>query len=312
MEYKNKDTGYWSKHEYDSNGRLIYKEDSYGNSLRCEYHSNGNRTDYYKGNTYWSKYEYDLNNNEIYFENSNGDWKKSEYDSNGNKSYWEDSKGIWCRYKYDTNRNRTYYENSGGYWEKSEYDLNGNRTYYENSSGEKIGTSCEERQTKQSMKDKLADAQAKTAEVERYAKTQVYLLETDATNEVVLRQDDSAVILASSSNGLFDNTVDLYQSDEDGLTDINSIKTALAEYIGDGSEFNSFGVILNDSLNISSSQTTVMSWEKVNRLVNENNDFHLTFVTEYEDEKYKVSEAQDKAEDDSQMIIDGQSTGRGR
>ena len=147
-------------------------------------------------------------------------------------------------------------------------------------------------------------------ENENNTKTQVYLLKTDATNEVVLRQADDAVILASSPSGMFDNTVDLYQSDEEGRIDINSIKTALAEYIGDGSEFNSFGDIVNDSLNISSSQTTVMSWEEVNRLVNENDGFGLTFVTEYEDEKYNLSEAHEKTEDDSQVIIEGQSTGR--
>lgn len=136
-------------------------------------------------------------------------------------------------------------------------------------------------QVKQSVKDKLSEAQN--------AKTEVYLLETDATNEVVFRQGNVAVVFESAPNGMFDNTVDLYRSDEEGLTDINSIKTSLAEYIGNGSDMNSFGEIVNNSLNISTSQTTVMSWEEVDRLVNENNDFKLTFVTEYEDEKMDKS-----------------------
>lgn len=153
--------------------------------------------------------------------------------------------------------------------------------------GHKVSLFCFENQLnerrKNNMKFKTTERDIKN-NYPRNVKTQVYLLETDVSNEVVFRQGDDAVVFGSAPNGLFDNTVDLYQSDEDGLTDINSIKTALAEYIGNGSDMNSFSEIVNNSLNISS-QTTVMSWEEVNQLVNENNDFKLTFVTEYEDEK---------------------------
>jgi hypothetical protein len=44
--------GYWVKQEFDSNGKLIYCEDSYG---------------------YWWKQEYDSNNNRIYLEDSDGE-----------------------------------------------------------------------------------------------------------------------------------------------------------------------------------------------------------------------------------------------
>jgi len=57
----------------DSNGKVIYFEDSTG---------------------YWSKREYDANGNVIYYENSNGYWSKHEYDSNGDWIYYEDSNGV--------------------------------------------------------------------------------------------------------------------------------------------------------------------------------------------------------------------------
>ena len=57
---------------YDSNGKIIYFEDSTG---------------------YWEKSEYDTNGKLIYYENSNGYWYKSEYDSNGNRIYYENSDG---------------------------------------------------------------------------------------------------------------------------------------------------------------------------------------------------------------------------
>jgi hypothetical protein len=58
---------------YDSNGKIIYYEDS---------------------DRYWAKYEYDSNGKEIYYEASDGYWKKREYDSNGNQIYWETLSGI--------------------------------------------------------------------------------------------------------------------------------------------------------------------------------------------------------------------------
>ena len=57
----------------DSEGNLIYWENSDG---------------------YWSKHEYDSNGNDIYWENSDGYWAKHEYDSKGNLIYWEDYDGT--------------------------------------------------------------------------------------------------------------------------------------------------------------------------------------------------------------------------
>ena len=56
----------------DSNGNVIYRENSDG---------------------FWIKREYDSDDKEIYSEDSNGFWIKREYDSNGNQIYWEDSDG---------------------------------------------------------------------------------------------------------------------------------------------------------------------------------------------------------------------------
>jgi len=57
----------------DSNGKLIYYENSNG---------------------YWRKYEYDANGNVIYFENSTGHWEKREWNSNGIRIYFETSYGT--------------------------------------------------------------------------------------------------------------------------------------------------------------------------------------------------------------------------
>jgi len=72
--YKIKDT---YLHIYDTNGNVIYFENSDGS---------------------WWKYKYDDYDNLIYSEFSNGDWNKWEYDANGNKIYSEDSNGY--KYKY--------------------------------------------------------------------------------------------------------------------------------------------------------------------------------------------------------------------
>ena len=57
----------------DSNGKVIYYENSDG---------------------YWSRSEYDSNGKEIYYEEPNGLWWKSEYDSKGNRIYYENSHGY--------------------------------------------------------------------------------------------------------------------------------------------------------------------------------------------------------------------------
>jgi hypothetical protein len=57
----------------DSQGKIIYYENSEGG---------------------WYKSEYDSQGKEIYFENSNRYWCKKEYDSNGNEIYIESSNGC--------------------------------------------------------------------------------------------------------------------------------------------------------------------------------------------------------------------------
>ncbi len=100
---------------YDTDGNVIYFEDSSG---------------------FWEKWEFDANGNRIYYENSDGDWVKYGYDTNGNRIYHEYSSGFWEKWEYDTNGNVIYYEDSDGEWAKYEYDTNNNRIYFEDSDGE--------------------------------------------------------------------------------------------------------------------------------------------------------------------------------
>ena len=57
----------------DSNGNVIYREES---------------------DRFWIKCEYDSNGKEIYAENSKGYWIKYEYDSVGQVIYYEQSDGL--------------------------------------------------------------------------------------------------------------------------------------------------------------------------------------------------------------------------
>lgn len=57
----------------DSNGNLIYFEES---------------------DKHWAKYEHDSEGNVIYLENSNGYWSKREYDTNNKEIYYENSDGM--------------------------------------------------------------------------------------------------------------------------------------------------------------------------------------------------------------------------
>lgn len=78
----------------DSNGNMIYWENSDGLWVKREYNSNGNEIYIEDSNEHWSKCEYDSNGNEIYWEHSNGYWSKCEYDSDGNEIYYESSHGT--------------------------------------------------------------------------------------------------------------------------------------------------------------------------------------------------------------------------
>lgn len=88
-DFKSKDTLYL----YDSNGNIIYRENS---------------------SRHWSKYEYNDNGNEIYCEYSSGYWVKQEFDDNGNCIYHENSDKYWYKKDYDSNNNQIYFENSNG------------------------------------------------------------------------------------------------------------------------------------------------------------------------------------------------------
>jgi len=81
-------------HIYDTNGNIIYYEDSDG---------------------YWTKWVYDTNGYEIYEEHSDGYWYKYEYDNNGNLIYKEYSSSIWIKWEYDKYGNKIYKEDSTGY-----------------------------------------------------------------------------------------------------------------------------------------------------------------------------------------------------
>lgn len=78
----------------NSNGKLIYYENSIGYWEKGEYDTDGNWVYYEDSNGSWAKREYDASGNLIYYENSNGHWEKSEYDADGNQIYWEDSNGT--------------------------------------------------------------------------------------------------------------------------------------------------------------------------------------------------------------------------
>jgi len=77
----------------DSNGNLIYLEDSKG---------------------YWFKREYDSDGKEIYWETSDGAWIKRKFDSEGKEIYYESSSGFWEKRKYDSEGKEIYLENSWG------------------------------------------------------------------------------------------------------------------------------------------------------------------------------------------------------
>lgn len=75
----------------DTNGNVIYWENSDGSWTKREYDDNGNRIYYENSKGYWVKYEYDANGKEIYSEDSDGYWTKQEYDPSDNLIYHEDS-----------------------------------------------------------------------------------------------------------------------------------------------------------------------------------------------------------------------------
>ena len=77
----------------DSNGNLIYYENSTG---------------------FWAKREYDADGKEIYCEWSDGTWEKREYDAAGNLIHFVISTGFWAKREYDADGKMIYFEDSNG------------------------------------------------------------------------------------------------------------------------------------------------------------------------------------------------------
>jgi hypothetical protein len=61
-----------SNRVYDTNGNILYYEDSNGHWIKRGYDAKGNKIYQENSYGYWIKYEYDINGNIIYFEDSNG------------------------------------------------------------------------------------------------------------------------------------------------------------------------------------------------------------------------------------------------
>jgi hypothetical protein len=74
----------------DSDGKVIYREDSHG---------------------YWEKQEW-VDGKVIYWEDSNGYWEKWEW-VDGKLIYWEDSNGYWVKQEWVDGK-VICYENSDG------------------------------------------------------------------------------------------------------------------------------------------------------------------------------------------------------
>ena len=92
--YEGRQNGYWSKHEYDSNGMEISRENSDGHWIKREYDDDSNETYYEDSGDLWIKREFDINGMEISREDSLGFWQKSEYSDAGDETYYEDSNGT--------------------------------------------------------------------------------------------------------------------------------------------------------------------------------------------------------------------------
>jgi hypothetical protein len=65
--------GGWDRHEYNSEEKLMYYENSDGYWAKYEYDSQDKHSYYECSTGFWAKYEYDSQNNLIYYENSNSE-----------------------------------------------------------------------------------------------------------------------------------------------------------------------------------------------------------------------------------------------
>lgn len=74
-------------------GNIIYCETSNGYWSKHQYDTNGNPTHYENKNGYWEKREYDAKGNQIRYEDSDGFWTKRQYNVNGGEIYYENSYG---------------------------------------------------------------------------------------------------------------------------------------------------------------------------------------------------------------------------
>lgn len=90
------------EYEYDNNGNLICKKDSYGKVIRFVYDKNGNmiKEICYVNDEFRSEFTYDKNGNIIKFLTKGGKWIEYIYDENNNLVETRDSDGRTCKISY--------------------------------------------------------------------------------------------------------------------------------------------------------------------------------------------------------------------
>jgi YD repeat-containing protein len=84
----------------NSDGKLIYFEQSSGEWTRNEYDDKGRVVYYENSSGFWHKYVHDDDGNVIFQTNSSGYWAKNEYGIDGAVLYHEDSKnGVYLDFR---------------------------------------------------------------------------------------------------------------------------------------------------------------------------------------------------------------------
>jgi hypothetical protein len=117
--------GHITTYVLDSNNNVILESKDTGSWTKFEYNSEGDLLFYLTSEGFWNKTTYV--DNIVYFEDSDGEKIKSILDERGNTLYYEDNEGFWERCEYDQNNNITYL-----------LDYNNNETWYEYRDGEMV------------------------------------------------------------------------------------------------------------------------------------------------------------------------------
>ncbi len=139
VKYKNSNN-YWCDLEYDDQGRLILKTDSYSNEKSYKYDEDGNLCEIDSEDEF---YEYDDQGNVSYYRDDNADSEEwYEYDAQENLiyyKYWSTIAGYEYWYKYNASNQLIYQKGIGEDDETHfEYDINGNLLFTTNKLGDKI------------------------------------------------------------------------------------------------------------------------------------------------------------------------------